>query len=107
VTSSLAAVQLTLLHSQSTVLLGCITQSVTVIPQFTIALYTSLAIQCDTAQVDIDENRDAAKDAGIMSVPTFMFYKNGTMISKVNLLTTCFVISYISYCNADMNVNIS
>jgi hypothetical protein len=35
-------------------------------------------------QVDIDVNRAAAKDAGIMSVPTFMFYKGGDMISKVH-----------------------
>ncbi|KAG5183627.1 thioredoxin-like protein [Tribonema minus] len=33
-------------------------------------------------KVDIDVNKAAAKDAGIMSVPTFIFYKNGHMVSK-------------------------
>ena len=50
-----------------------------------LALCTAAAaVRCSAVpQVDIDENSDAAKDAGIMSVPTFMFFKEGAMISKV------------------------
>ena len=33
-------------------------------------------------KIDIDQNNDLAKSYGVMSVPTLMLFKNGSMIGK-------------------------
>lgn len=33
-------------------------------------------------KVDVDENYDLAKSFGIMSVPTVLFFKNGSLVDK-------------------------
>jgi len=34
-------------------------------------------------QVDVDANSEASSKAGIQCMPTFQFYKNGTMLDKM------------------------
>ena len=44
-----------------------------------------IAAETDTAvlKVDIDELQDIARDAGVRSVPTLQFYKNGEQAERV------------------------
>ena len=42
-------------------------------------------------KVDIDDNQDAALDAQIKVVPTFVVYKDGAVVSKVHATTVGFI----------------
>lgn len=39
-----------------------------------------LGNRAELYQLDIDENNDAANEAGVQSIPTFLIYKNGNEV---------------------------
>lgn len=48
-------------------------------------------------KVDIDESRDLAREYGVMSVPTLLLFKNGTLVSqKVGFMPKEMLIEWIN-----------